>query len=148
MRWRTNRAYPFTQLRDEVDKLMGEFLNGPATAMPRAWAAVRAFPAINLWEEGDQLFAEAELPGLKSEDVDISVSGDELTLSGRRPDVPPAGASFHRRERGAGDFSRTVRLPFEVDAEAVEATLRDGVLTVKLPKSAAARPRKIKVGAG
>ena len=147
-RWTANGGYPFTQLRDEFDKLMGDFVNGPATAMPRAWAAVRAFPAVNVWDEGEQVFAEAELPGLKTEDVEISVTGDELTLRGRRPEAAPDGASFHRRERGAGEFSRTLRLPYDVDAEGVEAILRDGVLSIKMPKAASARPRKIKVGAG
>jgi len=148
VRWRSNGGYPFVQLRDEVDRLVGNFFGSVAAAAPQTWATVRAFPAVNVWEDGDQLFAEAELPGVKNEDVDVSVVGNELTIHGRRPEATGETASFHRRERGAGDFSRTLRLPYEVDAAGVEATLRDGVLLVKLPKAASARPRKIQVSGG
>jgi HSP20 family protein len=147
-RWRSNGGHPFSQLRDDVDRLMGDFFGASAAVVPRTWAAVRAFPAVNVWEDGEQLWAEAEVPGLKTEDVDISVAGDELTIRGRRPEPDAQATSFHRRERGAGDFSRTLRLPYEVEAEGVEATLRDGVLTIKLPKAASARPRKIQVSGG
>jgi HSP20 family protein len=147
VRWRSNGGYPVAQLRDEVDRLVGDFL-GNVHGVSQAWGAARGFPAVNLWEEGDALFAEAELPGVKTEDIDVSVVGSELTIRGRRPESAGESTSFHRRERGTGEFSRTLRLPFEVDPAAVEATLRDGVLLVKLPKAASARPRKIQVGTG
>jgi HSP20 family protein len=112
------------------------------------WAQSRAFPAVNIWEEGDQVFAEAELPGVKSEDVDVSATGNEVTLRGRRAAHTIDNTPYHRRERTFGEFSRVLQLPFEVDASAVEATLRDGVLLLKLPKAASARPRKIPVQTG
>jgi len=124
---------------------MGDLLSG---SVPPVARAVRAFPAVNVWEEGEQLFAEAELPGAKKEELEISVTGDELTIRGRRGANVAEGTSFHRRERGVGEFSRTLRLPYDVDAEQVEATLRDGVLLLKLPKTASARPRKIQVQTG
>lgn len=105
----------------------------------------RAFPALNVWEQGDDFFAEAELPGLQSEDLDIVVVGNEVTIKGQRPDAPPDGNVYHRRERGAGAFSRVVRLPVDVDASNVQATLRNGVLTLKLPKAESAKARKIQV---
>jgi HSP20 family protein len=148
VRWRNGNVHPFSQFRGEVDRLVGDLLGSATAAAPRAWAAVRAFPAANVWEEAEQLFAEAELPGLKTEDVDVSVSGDELTIRGRRQEASPETAQFHRRERGVGEFSRTLRLPYDVDAERVEATLRDGVLLIKLPKAESARARKVEVKTG
>ena len=105
----------------------------------------RAFPALNVWEDDTQLFVEAEVPGLKLDDLELLVEGDELTVKGSRKDLDDEGASFHRRERGTGNFSRIVRLPVEVDADKVQATLRDGILTVTLPKAQAVLPRKIEV---
>ncbi len=146
VRWHTNGGFPFWQLRGEFERAMGDLLARSATASPRSQE--RSFPAVNVWEEGDQLFAEAELPGVKSEDLDVSVTGDELTLRGRRSGATSEGQSYHRRERSAGEFSRTLHLPYEVDAGDVEATLRDGVLMLKLPKAVSARPRKIEVRSG
>jgi HSP20 family protein len=144
---RTNGFNPIGQLRDEVDRLFGDFFGQVPEAMRWGGTAGRAFPAVNIWERGDELYAEAEVPGLRSEDVDISVVGNELVIQGRRMDLDEEGVSYHRRERGVGEFKRVLRLPVEVDADKVEATLHDGVLLVKLPKAAAAKPRKIQVAA-
>lgn len=105
----------------------------------------RAFPALNIWEDGDVLMAEAEIPGLTMDDLEVYVVGNELTLRCQRRDAADENSNFHRRERGTGEFARTVTLPFEVDAQHVEATLCNGILTVKLPKAEAAKPRKIAV---
>ena len=133
-------------LRNELDRhfsqLWGDLAGGTAPL-----ASARAFPAINIWEQRDEFIAEAEVPGLKVEDLEISVVGAGLTLKGRRPDIAEDGTVYHRRERGVGAFTRVVRLPVEVDSSRVEASLRDGVLTLKLPKPEAAKPRKIKVNA-
>jgi len=137
-----------TQLRNEVDRVMGDFLGGVSAALPRTTSALNAFPALNVWESNDVLHAEAELPGMKSEDLEVTVVGNELTLRGKRSAGSNDGTTFHRRERGVGEFSRTVKLPYEVDSGAVEATLRDGVLLLKLPKAVSAKPRKIQVNVG
>jgi HSP20 family protein len=79
------------------------------------------------------------------EDLEVLVTGDELTLKGERREVKLEGASYHRHERGVGTFSRTVRLPIAIDSNKVQARLQEGVLTVTLPKSEASRPRKIEV---
>jgi HSP20 family protein len=146
VRRRTNGGFPFWQLRGEFERAMSDLFTRSANATP--WTPERAFPAVNLWEEGDALFAEAELPGLKGEDLDVAVTGNELTLRGRRLPASGEEQSYHRRERSAGEFSRTVHLPYEVDANGVEATLRDGVLLLKMPKAASARPRKIEIRSG
>jgi HSP20 family protein len=127
-------------LRGDLSNLFDGFLDEPFfAARPTAW------PALNVWEEGDHLFAEAELPGMKMEELDVSVMGRQLTIKGQRAAGPNVNFTYHRRERGVGDFARTITLPVEIDSAAVEATLKDGVLTIKLPKAPEARPRKIDV---
>ena len=105
----------------------------------------RSQPAVNVWEQHDALMVEMEVPGVKSDQLDISVAGGELSVKVNRPDVAQEGVTYHRRERPVGSFSRIVRLPVEVDADRVEADLRDGVLTITLPKAESAKPRKINV---
>jgi HSP20 family protein len=104
-----------------------------------------AFPALNAWSDDEHLFVEAEVPGLGMKDLEVVVVGDELTISGERRDPPQENVAHHRRERGVGKFSRKVRLPFAVDAGAVQAQLQSGVLTVTLPKAPELRPRRIEV---
>jgi HSP20 family protein len=135
--------HPLHQLRNEVDRLLTGFF-GP-TADGFLPAAFRNQPPVNVWEQQDALKVEMELPGIRSENLDISVAGNELSIKVDRPDVAQEGVTYHRRERPVGSFSRIVRLPVEVDADRVEADLRDGVLTITLPKAEGAKPRKINV---
>jgi HSP20 family protein len=106
----------------------------------------RAYPPMNVWEESDVTYVEAELPGLDLKDLEIYVTGgNQLTLKGeRKPPVPEKGL-WHRQERGFGKFSRSLALPFNVDADKVDARFENGVLLVTLPKHESARPRKITV---
>lgn len=134
-----NRNFPFpavSQLRREVDRLFDNY------AEP---SRMRPFPALNAWEDGHRLMVEAEVPGLKLDDLDITIDGNELTIQGRRAPMADENIVFHRRERGTGEFVRRVTLPVDVDADSVEAALKDGVLTIVLPKSEKARARKIEV---
>lgn len=131
----------FERLRREVDDLFSR-------ATPRvAPSGAGVLPEINLYENANGLVLTAELPGMKLEDLELSVEGKWLTLAGERRIAPPTSerASFHRRERRPGKFRRTVELPREVDAEKIQASYRDGVLAVRLPRSAAAMPRRIEV---
>lgn len=129
------------RLREEMDQLFGTVLNqGLAPMLP---GVVRGFPALNLWEDGQNFYAEAEVPGLTMEDIEVTVVGNELTLRGERKETERT--SYHRRERGVGVFQRVVPLPAPIDADKVEAKLSHGVLTITLPKAEAARPRKIEV---
>lgn len=137
---RFNQTLPFGRLRDEMEQLFGSLVENA-----QSFAGSRNFPAVNIWEDDENLYAEAEVPGLKMDDLELFVSGDELTIKGSRAESREDGASFHRRERGAGAFNRVIRLPVDIDGDKVEATLHDGVLLVTLPKSGAAKPRKIKV---
>lgn len=145
------RWHPFRELRHEMrrfhrqmDRLFGrrgfDFEPWPALAA--------AYPPMNLWEDDDYVYAEAELPGLKLTDLEITVTTDkQLTLKGKREPAVPEKVEWHRQERGFGSFERTIELPVSVDASKVEARLENGVLTIKLAKSAAAKPKKILVKA-
>ncbi len=105
-----------------------------------------AFPAIDIWEDGDGLHFEADVPGLAEGDIDIHIVGNELTIKGgRETETQDEGPNYHRRERRAGAFERVFTLPFDVDSDKVEAALKDGILTIKLPKAESAKPRRITV---
>lgn len=103
------------------------------------------YPPLNVWEEGDVLRIEAEIPGVKIEDIEVSFDNGELTLKGEKKFDAKENAPLHRRERLYGSFARTLTLPWEVVADKVSAELKDGVLTVTLPKAEAAKPRKVAV---
>jgi HSP20 family protein len=102
-------------------------------------------PALNLWEDADNLYAEAELPGLELNDLEVYVTGNQLTIKGERKPPVDEKAAWHRQERGYGGFSRKLDLPQGVDEQKVNASLKNGVLTVQLPKSAAAKARRITI---
>jgi HSP20 family protein len=128
--------------RDEMDQLLGRYL-------PEVLGGASAeYPALNVWEDDDKFHAEAELPGFKNEDIEISVMGGTLTLRGERKPEAPAAGVWHRRERVFAPFTRVVELGRAVDPEKVQASFKNGVLTVTLPKAAAAKPRKIEVRSG
>ena len=103
------------------------------------------YPPINAWEEGDTLRIEAEIPGVRLEEVEVSFDNGELTLKGEKKFDGNSSATLHRRERLYGSFTRTLKLPWEVTADQISAELKDGVLTVTLPKAEAAKPRKVAV---
>ena len=102
-------------------------------------------PRIDIWEEERAFQVAMDVPGLKQEDLEILVLGDQPTVSGRREDRVPEGARVHRRERVSGGFRRVLLLPASVDSGNVAAALTDGVLRLTLPKGERARSRKIEV---
>lgn len=127
----------------EMNRLFSTFF-----AEPRQPSTTSRPAAVNVWETEEAWLLEAELPGVAPENLDVSVLNDELTITVRRPEVEEDGATYFRRERPRGDSSRTIQLPSAIDAEGVKADLKHGVLTLTLPKSEAARRRKIQVNAG
>ena len=129
---------------DRFSREMNHLLNNMLDVAPFV-SGHRAFPAVNVWEDGERLYAEAEVPGLSMDDLEIFVVGNELTLKGHRRLPEDGRRAFHRRERGTGEFSRVITLPVEVNADKVEATLHEGVLTISLPKAETALPRKISI---
>ena len=145
--WRgSNGANPVGMLRNEVDRLFADFFGPTAGAAASAQGTTgRTFPALNVWEQDNELFIEAEVPGLKADDLDIAVVGNQLMIKGRRADFEEREATYHRRERGVGEFTRTIELPVAIEPDGVQAKLADGVLLITLPKAEAAKPRKIQV---
>jgi len=140
-RWQPLVAGEFNRLQNEMNRIFNHLGVRPA------WPGLSfSYPAINVWEDDNTIYAEAELPGLVQEHIEVYVTeGNQLTLQGERKPVERPTGAWHRRERGFGKFSRTLTLPADVDADKVEARLEHGVLHITLPKSATARPRKIAV---
>jgi HSP20 family protein len=103
------------------------------------------YPAVNVYANQDGAVITAELPGVKSDDLDISVHRDSVTLSGERRTETDEAAGYHRRERGQGRFVRALSMPFQVDPKTVEASLKNGVLRVHLHRAEEDKPRRIKV---
>lgn len=148
MQGRRVLSHPLGQLRDEVDRLFTEFVGGLSQFPAPSFVGRRGFPALNVWETPEAVHVEAELPGVDAQDLEINVVGKELTLKGKRQIEAKEGETYHRRERAVGAFTRLVKLGVDVNPDAVHATLRDGVLEIRLPKSEAAKPRKIAVNVG
>lgn len=108
----------------------------------------REYPLLNAWAGDDGLLVVAAVPGIAEEDLDISLDGRTLTISGTRPvDELPEGARQYRQERVSGNFNRTVELPFDVDIDAVKATYAAGTLEINLPRLPEEKPRKITLNA-
>jgi HSP20 family protein len=120
----------------------------PMLRFPEELAAVKV-PPVDVFEEGDTLVVKAELPGLKKEEIEVNLAGDLLTLSGKKEkEEKVERKDYHRIERMAGAFTRTVMLPVEVETEKVTAKFENGVLEIRAPKTpeAKARTRRIEVG--
>jgi HSP20 family protein len=106
-------------------------------------------PAIDIYDDKDAILVKAELPGIKLEDIQLSVENNVLTVTGERKlEKSEKQEGYHRIERAYGTFSRSFNLPNTVDAEHIDADLSDGVLTVRVPKKAAPEPKRIEVKTG
>lgn len=134
---------PFRELQREVGRIIESF--DPLQVARR----VQVFPPMNLYDAGDRYVLTAQLPGLTSGDIELTITGETLTMRGERK--RPEGIkdeSYRRQERPMGRWSRTVTLPVRVDNEQVTASFASGILTINLPKAEEARPRHIAVTAG
>jgi HSP20 family protein len=104
------------------------------------------FPLINVTQDRDHLYIRAELPGIKADELSITATNNNLAIAGQRTlPTEEAKASYHRREREAGSFSRTISLPTEIAVEQVNARYTDGILTIVVPKAERAKPKQIKI---
>jgi len=139
--WSWSPFDQLTNLRDEINRLFeSPFSNGNSDAL-NTWA-----PALDLFEDKDSLVLRAEVPGLKKEDIDISLHENTITISGeRRNEKKYEGSETSREERVFGRFTRSLQLPKQVDAGKVKASYKDGILTVTLPKTEGAKPRQIAI---
>jgi HSP20 family protein len=137
---------PFDALRREMNRLFFDFERElPGLEQD---TAPSTFPRASLEDGGSQLLVRLEVPGVEQKDIELSLEGSTLTLKGERKEQPLEGYSVHRKERSAFRFARSFTLPAKVDAEGVTAELKQGVLTVTLPKVKEAQPRQINIRAG
>ena len=132
-----------SNLRDELDTLFelpfwSNF--GRQTQLFSGWT-----PALDLYQNNDNVIALIELPGMRKEDIEISLHDGMLTIAGERKMETPGGEKAERSERYIGKFRRSITLPTRVDANKVSATHKDGILTVTLPKAEEAKPKQIQV---
>jgi HSP20 family protein len=104
-----------------------------------------SYPPVNVFQKGEDLVVTAELPGVKKEDLEISIKRNQLRISGKKSVELEDNMSIHRQERSAGNFDRTFNLPLEIESDSVEAELQDGVLALFLPRAEKDRAKTIRV---
>ena len=131
-----------------IDRMRRDLEAGWPT-LGTAAAGANVYPPVNLYDNGEEFVLMAEIPGVRQEDLELTIEANRITLRGERKVEYPAteGTSVHRRERESGFFRRAFEFPVPVDADKAEAVYRDGILRVRLPKSASHRPRQIAVSA-
>ena len=133
----------WSNLRDELDSLfeMPFWSNfGRQSQLFSGWS-----PAMDLYQNSDNVVARVELPGMRNEDIEISLQEGMLTISGERKSETPENDKAERTERYVGKFRRSIALPTQVDPNKVTANYRDGILTITLPKAEEAKPKQIQV---
>lgn len=146
VRWEPFRD--LLSLQERMNRMFGEFRNTHSSddewALGGSWA-----PAVDIYEQGNDIVLKAELPGVDSKDVDIRLENNVLTLRGQRKfENEVKKESYHRVERSYGSFSRSFTLPSVVDQQAIKAEVKDGILKVVLPKREEAKPKQIEISVG
>jgi HSP20 family protein len=146
IRWEPARE--INSLQQEMNRLFNTFFDTPATG-GAGGATRRWVPAMDLVETDDHFVLRADLPGLSEADINLSLEGDVLTLSGeRKAEHEERGEGYYRVERSTGAFSRSLTLPEGVDGDAITARFDKGVLEVRIPKPEQRKPRKLQIAVG
>jgi HSP20 family protein len=143
IRWKSGRhSSALSSLRREFNDLFDRFWSGQVEPMQLGrWA-----PAVDISETEEAVLVQAEVPGLEADEIEVLVEGNVLTLKGEKKDVrEETGDTYHRVERQYGTFIRSIPLPSPVVSDKAEASFRNGVLEVRLPKSEEARPKHVTV---
>jgi HSP20 family protein len=139
---RPNAGSTLASLQRDLNNMWQRFFDDdtPLTA-GNGW-----LPAMEIEEDQEELVVRAEVPGMDRDDLDISLQGNTLTISGEKKRKEETGnGGYYQSERRYGRFQRVLTLPTDVDAEKIQASQADGILTIRLPKSEASKPRKIEV---
>ena len=135
-----------SRLRSEMDRLWDEYFGAGRRAfrpMEEAW-----LPAVDVSETGDKITVKAEIPGMEAKDIDISMVGDTLVIKGeKKAEKEGKDENYHMVERSYGSFSRSMKLPATVDPDKVDASYKNGVLTIVLPKKEEVKPKPIEIKA-
>jgi len=148
--WGLSPVRRVATLRDDLDNLFnlafGRLGESPADTDRGDQLLEGWFPAVDMYEDKDMLLVKAELPGMRKENIDISLHDGFLTLSGeRKQEQKHEATGTYRAERWLGRFHRSISLPCQVEADKIKATYTDGVLTVTLPKAEEAKPKQIPI---
>ena len=142
LRRKDREMNPLTRIHDEMDDLFGNFFEKwdlPIMNKGR-------WPALDVVENDNEFVVKAEVPGCKAEDIDISVNNNRLIISGeKKQDEEKKEKNYYHLERSYGSFRREINLGSEIDANKIDATYKDGILSIKLPKTEKTKPVKIKV---
>jgi HSP20 family protein len=144
VRWEPFREV--SRLRREMDRVFDDFFG------PRRWGLIpwegEWTPLMDVAETADQVVVKAEIPGIEPKEIDISLSGDVLTVKGeKKSEREEKKENYHLVERNYGAFSRSVTLPAAVDPDKIEAKYDKGVLTITCPKKEGAKPKQIEIKA-
>ena len=144
IRWRKGEDWGLQQMRREMDRLFERFSEAwPFRSLPETG---RWMPSVDLSETDKELIVRAELPGMDSNEIDISLAGSLLTIKGeRRHEREEKKENFHLVERSSGSFSRSIQLPADVDADKIKANYKDGILSISMPKVKVEAVKKIQV---
>jgi HSP20 family protein len=153
--WRTKREEdsgrqlaPWGGFRGEMDRLFDSFMRDALSPTDRPWGLTAWAPPLDVEETDKELHIRAEIPGVKAEELELSIRGDSLLISGEKKESQERQeGGYHYQERRFGSFRREVPLPSAVDPNDVKAEYKDGILTVTLQKSPEALPKKILVKA-
>ncbi len=141
----TRRRHPtaMTRFQDDVNNLFSRFFESfePMLGLEGTWT-----PVLDVAETDNEFMVKAELPGMKAQDIEVTVRDNNLVISGEKKETEERKEqNWYHVERRYGSFYRTIPLPSNVDAEKIQATCQDGILSIRLPKTEAVKPRKIEV---
>lgn len=129
------------RMRRQFDRFLSDDFGGH-----RGLLSAGVYPQINMTEDTDKLYIRAELPGVKSDDIKMQATAKNVSISGERKiEAENEGVRYHRSEREAGKFSRIIAMPIEIDPDRIEAKMKDGILTIHVPKADAVKPRQITI---
>jgi HSP20 family protein len=138
---RREHDWPLVRLDDVFSDMLERFFEPGRFPVQGEW-----LPALDVTEREDAIVVRAEAPGMKSADIEVTVQGNTLTISGEKKEqFQDKGKTYHRTERRYGNFHREIPLSSDVEADKIEAVCHDGVLTITLPKSPQAKSRKIQI---
>ena len=142
LRRREREMNPLTKMHNEMDDLFGSFFEDWDLPVIRA----SRWPILDIAENENEFIVKAEVPGCKAEDIDISVNNNRLTISGeKKQEEKKEEKGYYHFERSFGSFRREINLGCDVDANKIDATYKDGILSIKLPKTEKTKPVKVKV---
>ena len=142
------RRYLYRSPRNDFDRLQRELNDLLFTPSRESTHSAPCYPAVNVFSDDNEAVMTAEVPGMDLKDIQISLVGDTLNISGEKAEsVKSENVTYHRQERGCGKFERSIQLPFPVQADKVNAVYEKGILKVTLPRAEADKPRKIEIKA-